>query len=147
LSGVPIRDATPADLPEILAMTRELAVYEQLEEQLVATEEDFARVLFGPESFALVSLATEEDGAVAGHALWFPTFSTFFGRPGIWLEDLFVRPHHRRRGHGRALLQHLRERTSGRVEWDVLDWNERAIAFYDGLGARPVVGWTKYRWL
>jgi len=143
---VTVREATVADLPEILALTRELAVYEELEEALVATEEDFARALFSPGPVARVSLATEEDGAVAGHALWYPTFSTFLGQPGIWLEDLFVRPAHRRRGHGRALLEHLRSRTTGRIEWDVLDWNERAIAFYQELGAHPVTGWTKYRW-
>ena len=84
---------------------------------------------------------------MAGFALWFRTFSTFLGRPGIWLEDLFVRPSSRGRGHGRALLDALRELTDGRVEWAVLDWNESSIAFYESLGARPVPGWTRYRWL
>jgi GNAT superfamily N-acetyltransferase len=83
--------------------------------------------------------------SVVGFALWFRTFSTFLGRPGIWLEDLYVRPEHRKRGHGLALLQELRRRTDGRVEWLVLDWNEPALAFYRSLGAAPVEGWTTYR--
>ena len=81
-----------------------------------------------------------------GFALWYRTFSTFLGRPGIWLEDLFVREEHRSRGYGRALLDALRSRTDGRVEWAVLDWNEPSIEFYQRLGARPVEGWTRYRW-
>jgi GNAT superfamily N-acetyltransferase len=91
-------------------------------------------------------LLAEDDRAIAGLALWFPTFSTFLGRPGIWLEDLFVRPPFRGRGHGLALLQELRSMTDGRVEWAVLDWNEPSIRFYESLGARAVHGWTRYRW-
>jgi GNAT superfamily N-acetyltransferase len=86
-------------------------------------------------------------GAVAGFALWYPTFSTFLGSSGIWLEDLFVKPEFRGGGHGLALLKTLRDRTNGRVEWSVLDWNEPSIRFYESLGAQPVDGWTRYRWL
>ena len=86
------------------------------------------------------------DGEVAGFALYFTTFSTFRGDPGIWLEDLFVRPAFRKQGLGLALLQRLRDMTAGRVEWAVLDWNEPSIGFYQSLGARPVEGWTRYRW-
>ena len=83
---------------------------------------------------------------MVGLALWYVTFSTFTGRPGIWLEDLFVLPEARARGHGRALLEALMQRTRGRLEWAVLDWNAPAIQFYERLGARPVDGWTRYRW-
>jgi GNAT superfamily N-acetyltransferase len=141
-----IRDATPADVDEICALIRELAEYERLAHEVVATAEGVARALFGPEPVARVTIA-EVDGSVAGFALWFPTFSTFLGCDGIWLEDLFVRPPHRRAGIGLALLQDLRARTPGRVEWAVLDWNEPAISFYEGLGAEPVRGWTRFRWL
>ena len=94
-----------------------------------------------------MALACDDtDGTVVGMALWFPTFSTFLGRPGIWLEDLFVRAEARGNGHGLALLQHLRGLTDGRVEWAVLDWNTPSIEFYERLGARPLEGWTRYRW-
>lgn len=86
-------------------------------------------------------------GDVAGMALWFTTFSTFLGVPGIWLEDLVIRPDHRGSGYGKALLERLRTMTAGRVEWAVLDWNQPSIDFYQSLGARPVEGWTRYRWL
>jgi GNAT superfamily N-acetyltransferase len=103
--------------------------------------------LFGPHPAASVTMAVDDAGDVVGFALWFRTFSTFLGRPGIWLEDLFVRPEHRAKGYGGELLRDLRGRTDGRVEWAVLDWNQRAIDFYRSLGARPVDGWTTYRWL
>jgi GNAT superfamily N-acetyltransferase len=103
--------------------------------------------LFGPESVTRVLIAETDDGAVIGFALWFPTFSTFLGRTGIWLEDLFVRPEHRGAGHGRALLAELPSMTDGRVEWADLDWNTSAVDFYDSLGARPFDGWTRNRWL
>lgn len=141
-----IRDATPDDLAEIGALIDELAEYEELAHEAVATREDLAEHLFGPHPAAHVLLVEAEDGSVAGMALWFRTFSTFLGVPGIWLEDLFVRPAHRGHGYGRALLDALRSMTSGRVEWAVLDWNAPSIAFYEGLGARPVDGWTRYRW-
>ena len=105
---------------------------------------EFGEHLFGDQAVASVLIA-EVDGRIAGMALWFPTFSTFLGRAGIWLEDLYVRTEHRGQGIGTALLHHLRSMTTGRVEWSVLDWNERAIEVYRGLGARPLDGWTTYR--
>jgi GNAT superfamily N-acetyltransferase len=144
---VTIREATEHDLDEILALIYELAEYEELREHVVCTTDDLRRALFGPEAVASVSLAIDGSDAVAGHALWFRTFSTFLGRSGIWLEDLFIREPYRRHGHARALLDHLRDQAEGRVEWEVLDWNRSAIEFYDGLGAQPQSGWTKYRWV
>lgn len=143
-----IREATEHDIAEICALIRDLADYEQLSHEVTLDETEVARHLFGPEPAArvLVVEADDED-SLAGFALWFPTFSTFLGRPGIWLEDLFVRPEHRGRGYGLALLQRLRQMTDGRVEWNVLDWNQPAIEFYRSLGAEPVEGWTRYRWL
>ena len=143
---MPIRDARPDDLDQICSLIRELAVYEKLEHEVVFEIETVGRHLFGPDAVAHALLAETDDGAVAGFALWYPTFSTFLGRPGIWLEDLFVRPEHRGSGLGRALLDALRSRTDGRVEWAVLDWNQPSIEFYERLGARPVDGWTRYRW-
>lgn len=142
-----LREATADDLEEVCALIRELAEYERLSDEVVFDAAEVARHLFGAAPSARVTLAVADGGAVAGMALWFPTFSTFLGRPGIWLEDLFVRPAHRGRGIGKALLQGLRARTDGRVEWNVLDWNQPAIDFYEELGARPVAGWTTYRWL
>ena len=139
-----IREATERDAAELLALTQELAAFEKM--VCVATADQFRRALSGPVSLVHASLIETED-VVAGYALWLPTFSTFLGRSGIWLEDLYVRPTYRRRGLGRALLTHLRTRTDGRVEWDVLEWNARAISLYEHLGARPVPGWTRYRWL
>jgi GNAT superfamily N-acetyltransferase len=141
-----IRPATEADLPEILAMIIELAEFEKAADQVECTVEDLRRALFEPGAVVFASMAVADDGAVAGHAIWFRTFSTWVGRTGIWLEDIYVRPAFRRQGHAAALLADLRSRTEGRVEWEVLDWNVDAIAFYDGLGARPESGWTKYRW-
>ncbi|MBK9179353.1 MAG: GNAT family N-acetyltransferase [Acidimicrobiales bacterium] len=142
-----IRDARPDDLAEIVSLIRELAAYERLEHEVALEAGEVARHLFGPEPAARVLLATDDSrGDVVGFALWFRTFSTFLGRPGIWLEDLFVRPDHRGAGHGRALLEALRARTDGRTEWAVLDWNEPASGFYRSLGAAPVEGWTTYRW-
>lgn len=141
-----IRPATDADLSEVAALIDELAAYEQLSHEAVATRADLAEHLFGPDPAAHVLVVEDDDGAVAGMALWFRTFSTFLGVPGIWLEDLFVRPAHRGRGYGRALIDELRGMTGGRVEWAVLDWNAPSIAFYESLGARPVEGWTRYRW-
>jgi GNAT superfamily N-acetyltransferase len=141
-----LRDATPADLDDICAMTLELAEYEHMADQAVFYRGEVAGHLFGAKAVAHVVIA-EVDGGAAGMALWFPTFSTFLGRPGIWLEDLFVRPAFRSQGLGRALLSRLRSMTTGRVEWSVLDWNQPAIDFYAGLGADPVEGWTTYRLL
>jgi GNAT superfamily N-acetyltransferase len=142
-----IRTATPDDLGEICALIRELADYEHLADEVVFDEAVLGEHVFGTNPVARVLIAETDTGEVAGMALWYPTFSTFLGRPGIWLEDLFVRPEHRGRGHGLALLQELRSMTDDRVEWAVLDWNEPSIRFYDALGARPVEGWTRYRWL
>jgi GNAT superfamily N-acetyltransferase len=141
-----IREATPADLPEIYALVRELADYEREPESAVFDEDEFASHCFGPDAVARVLIA-EHDGAVTGMALYYRTFSTRLGRDGIWLEDLFVRPAFRRHGYGRALLNELRARTKGRVEWAVLDWNEPAHDFYRSIGAAPVEGWTIWRWV
>jgi GNAT superfamily N-acetyltransferase len=143
---VPIREAAESDLEEIAALIRELADYEQLTHEVVFDAADLRTHLFGPSPAARVLMAETDDGEIAGFALYFPTFSTFLGRPGVWLEDLFVRPQHRKRGYGLALLQRLRELADGRVEWAVLDWNEPSIGFYRSLGAEPVEGWTRYRW-
>lgn len=143
-----VRPATEADTEEILELIRELADFEGLADQVRCTAEDLRRELFGPDPAARVTLAVDDDGggAVAGQALWFRTFSTFLGRSGIWLEDLYVRPAYRGRGYGRELVEHLRAQTQGRVEWEVLDWNSGAMSFYERLGAQPFRGWTKYRW-
>jgi GNAT superfamily N-acetyltransferase len=146
-----LRPATIDDLDEVISLIHELAAYEQAPEEVRLDRDVLATHLFGDSPAASVVLAIDGDGdgdgdAVAGMALFFTTFSTWLGRPGIWLEDLFVRPHLRGKGHGLALLQHLRTLTDGRVEWAVLDWNTPSIEFYDALGARPVPGWTRYRW-
>ena len=127
-------------------MIRGLAEFERMSDAVVFEPEAMREHLFGDDRAATVTIA-DVDGATAGMALWFRTFSTFLGQPGIWLEDLFVRPEHRGHGVGAALLRHLRERTDGRVEWSVLDWNRSAIEFYERLGARPDDGgWIMYRW-
>jgi GNAT superfamily N-acetyltransferase len=142
-----VRGATEDDLDEICSLIRELAEYEDLSQEVVFDVDVVRSHLFGPSPVASVLIAVDDDdGAVAGMALWYRTFSTFLGRPGIWLEDLFVRPAFRGRGHGLALLQTLRTLTDDRIEWAVLDWNEPSIRFYEALGARPVEGWTRYRW-
>jgi GNAT superfamily N-acetyltransferase len=144
-----IRDATIDDLADIGALIRALADYEELAHEVEWDLDLLGRTLFGPEAVPRTLVACDDEtGEVVGTAIWFRTYSTFQGRPGIWLEDLFVRPEHRGAGHGRALLQALFDRADGgRVEWAVLDWNEPSIRFYESLGARPVEGWTRYRWL
>ena len=141
-----LRPATADDLDEIIALIHELAEYERAADEVVLDRDQLRGHLFGPSPAASVVLAVEGE-VVAGMALFHGTFSTWLGKPGIWLEDLFVRPEHRGKGHGLALLQHLRTLTDGRVEWAVLDWNTPSIEFYDALGARPVPGWTRYRWI
>ncbi|MBA2280645.1 MAG: GNAT family N-acetyltransferase [Actinomycetota bacterium] len=142
-----IRDATRDDLGVVAELIRSLAEYEHLADEVVWDEADLAATLFGPDAVPSTLLAVADDGAVAGMAIWYRTYSTFEGRPGIWLEDLFVRPEHRGAGHGRALLEALFDQAgAGRVEWSVLDWNEPSIRFYESLGARPVDGWLRYRW-
>ncbi len=150
---MPVRDATPDDLAEIGTMIRELAVFEESGAEVAFHAGDLERHLFGPDPAAHVLIATVPAGpgtdsggaVVAGMAVWFRTFSTWVGRPGVWLEDLFVRPQFRRLGVATDLLAALAARTDGRVEWQVLDWNRDAITFYAGLGAVPVAGWTRYR--
>ena len=142
-----IREATPDDVDAICALILGLAEYERLAHEVVWERSDIERELFGPRPSALVLLTEDPELGVVGFALWYPTLSTFLGKSGIWLEDLFVVPEARGRGHGLALLQRLRSMTDGRVEWSVLDWNEPSIRFYNSLGARPVEGWTRYRWL
>jgi GNAT superfamily N-acetyltransferase len=146
VSGVAdIREARAEDLREILAMVRELAAYEREPDAVVFDPDEFARHLFGEDAVARAVIA-EHEGAVAGFALYFRTFSTWLGRDGIWLEDLFVRPAYRRLGIGGALLDELRRRTNGRVEWSVLDWNTPAQEFYRARGAAPLEEWTVWRW-
>jgi GNAT superfamily N-acetyltransferase len=140
-----VRDATRADVGAIHALVCELADYEQLRDQVESDAAMFEHHLFDDGAVAH-ALVAEDDGEIVGFALWFRTFSTFLGRPGIWLEDLYVRPPARRNGHGRALLDALRQRTDGRVEWSVLDWNEPAQAFYRQLGAAPLEEWTTWRY-
>ena len=143
-----IRPATEADVPLILSFIKEFAEYERLSHEVVATEEALRDSLFGERRMAEVVLAYR-GGLPAAFALFFHNFSTFLGRPGIYLEDLYVRPEFRGAGIGRALLVHLaklaRERGCGRLEWLVLDWNEPAIRFYKSIGASPVSGLTVYR--
>ena len=143
-----IRTATEADVPLILEFIKALAEYERLADRVVATEEIVRRTLFGSPRFAEVIIG-EVDGDPAGFALFFHNYSTFLGQPGIYLEDLFVKPHYRGRGYGKALLGRLaaiaRERNCGRVEWAVLNWNQPAIDFYESLGATPMNEWTVYR--
>lgn len=140
-----LREATEDDLDVICELIGELADYERLSHEVTYERDRMRAELFGPAPAAHVTLAIAEDGSVAAMALWFRTFSTFLGRSGIWLEDLFVRQTHRRRGVASALIGHLRSLTDGRVEWAVLDWNQDALAFYRGLGAEAVDGWTRYR--
>ena len=139
-----IRPATPADLPAIVGLIRELAVFEKLEHLMVATPESMAPHLFGLRP-AAESVVAEADGQVVAFALFFTNFSTFLGKPGLYLEDLYVQPAHRGAGLGRALLQHLGalavERDCGRFEWSVLDWNENAIRFYESMGATVMPDW------
>lgn len=135
-------------MPVIAELIRGLARFEKLEQEVVMTEDLLANALFGERPYAEVVLA-EADGRPVGFALFFHNFSTFLGRPGIYLEDLFVLPEQRGQGIGRMLLAHLArlavERGCGRLEWAVLDWNRDAIKFYERLGARPNSDWTVYR--
>lgn len=143
-----IRFAGEHDVPLILRFIRELAEYERLAHEVVATEELIRETLFGARRHAEVLIA-ETDGEPAGFALFFHNYSTFLGRPGIYLEDLYVRPELRGHGYGRTLLTRLaqiaEERACGRMEWAVLNWNESAIRFYESLGALPQEQWTVYR--
>lgn len=148
MSAVTVRAATAADMPLVLAFIRELAVYERLEHRVVATQADLTTALFGTRPYAEVVFACL-DGREVGFALFFHNFSTFLGKPGIYLEDLFVRPESRGRGIGKRLLAWLAalalERGCGRLEWAVLDWNEPSIGFYKGLGAVALDDWMTMR--
>jgi GNAT superfamily N-acetyltransferase len=143
-----IRPARVEDVPVILGLIRELATYERAPDEVTATEEQLVDVLFGEKRVAEVLLAFEGKSPV-GFAVFFHNFSTWLGRPGLYLEDLFVKPDKRGKGYGRALLVDLakiaRERVCGRMEWAVLNWNEPAIKFYRALGAKPLDQWTVYR--
>ena len=143
-----IRPAHVADVPIILQLIRDLATYERAPHEVVATEEQLVDVLFGERPTAEVLLAFEGKLSV-GFALYFYNFSTWLGRRGLYLEDLFVKPEKRGKGYGRALLVELakiaRDRGCGRMEWAVLDWNEPAIKFYRALGATPMNEWTVFR--
>jgi GNAT superfamily N-acetyltransferase len=148
MSDFEIRSAVEADVAIILSLIRELAEYERAPDAVVATEAGLRDVLFGPKRSAEVLLALE-NGEAVGFAVYFYNFSTWLGRPGLYLEDLFVRPAVRGKGFGRTLLKRLaqiaKERGCGRMEWAVLDWNDPAIQFYRKLGAEPMNQWTVFR--
>ena len=148
MSEFRIRSATPGDVPRVLAFIKELAEYERLSHEVVADEASLTAALFGPGANA-EALLGELDGEAIAFAVFFHNFSTFLGRKGLYLEDLFVRPAHRGGGYGKAMLAHLAglavARGCGRFEWAVLDWNQPAIRFYEALGAKPNAEWTVYR--
>lgn len=148
MGGVVLREATEEDVGTILGFIRELADYEKLSHEVVATEEKLKATLFGDNPGAEVLLA-EHDGTPAGFALFFPNYSTFLAQPGIYLEDLYVKPEFRGKGIGQALLRRLAQialdRDCGRLEWWVLDWNEPALRFYEKLGAESMTDWTVQR--
>ena len=143
-----IEPATEDDVPLVLKLVKKLAEYERLSHEVVATEEDFRKALFSPDRVAEALLAFRGAEPV-GFALYFSTFSTFVGRPGIYLEDIFVEPEHRGHGIGAALLARIAkiacDRNCGRLEWSVLTWNELAIGFYERLGARRMEDWRVFR--
>jgi GNAT superfamily N-acetyltransferase len=152
MSEFRIRSATVADVPRVLAFIKELAEYERLSHEVVADEATLRAALFGPGANAEALLGELVDGTRVepiAFAVFFHNFSTFLGRKGLYLEDLFVRPAHRGGGFGKAMLAHLARlavaRGCGRFEWAVLDWNQPAIRFYEALGARPNADWTVYR--
>ncbi|KAI7865975.1 acyl-CoA N-acyltransferase [Spinellus fusiger] len=153
MTTIEIRPATVADAPLILEFIKDLASYEKLSEQVVATEELIVKNIFGPRPYAEVIFAyygkTNEEPRPAGMALFFHNFSTFLGKPGLYLEDLFVKPEFRGVGIGKCLLVQLaciaKERQCGRYEWVVLDWNEPSLKFYEALGAKPQPEWIIHR--
>lgn len=146
--GLQIRFAQESDVPLILQFVRDLAEYEKLSHEVIADEAQLRRTLFGERRPAEVIIG-ESEGEAVTFALFFHNFSTFLGRPGIYLEDLFVLPEHRGKGFGLQMLSFIakiaQERGCGRFEWSVLDWNEDAIRFYKRLGAKPMDEWTMFR--
>ena len=146
--SVTITPATPDDVPTILSLIRDLAEYEKLLDRVSATEASLHRDLFGPRPFAEVLIGNLGADPV-GYALFFHSYSTFLAKPGIYLEDVFVKPAARGKGVGKALLRAVaraaRDRGCGRMEWSVLNWNTPAIEFYESLGAEPLKEWTTYR--
>jgi len=143
-----VRSATENDVPIMFALIKELADYEKLSDQISTSEEQLKNTLFGVDSFVEVLIA-EFEGKTVGYALFFKNFSTFLGKPGFYLEDLYVKPEMRGKGIGKALLDKIislaKERNYGRVEWSVLDWNESAIDFYKKIGAKPLDDWTIFK--
>lgn len=143
-----IRTASENDVPAIFALIKELAEFEKLADQVNTTENELRKTLFGEDRFVEILLA-EFNGEIVGQALFFKNFSTFLGKPGIYLEDLYVKPEMRGKGIGKMLLDKIisiaKERNYGRVEWSVLDWNESAIDFYKKIGAKPLDDWTIFR--
>jgi len=147
--SIRIRSATPADVPLILSFIRDLATYEKLLHEVEATEEKLHATLFGKRPAAECVIAYTEPDLPAGFAIFFTNYSTFLAKPGLYLEDLFVKPEFRGRGVGKAMLRHLaalaNQRNYGRMEWAVLDWNASAIAFYESFGARRLREWQVCR--
>ena len=147
MSNFHIRKATPEDTPTILHLITQLAIYEKLENEVITTVEELKTNIF-KKNYAEVLIAEENEKPI-GFALYFHNFSTFIGKPGIYLEDLFVEIEHRGKGYGKALLVELakiaKERNCGRLEWSVLDWNTPSIEFYKSLGAKPMDEWTVFR--
>ena len=143
-----IAPARPQDVATIIALVRELAEFERLLHEVRIEPQDLQAHLFGPRPFCEAAVVWVGEEA-AGFALWFHNYSTFMGRPGLYLEDLYIRPVFRGQGFGEALLKHLAglavERGCARLEWSVLDWNQRAIGFYKSMGAEPMDDWTVYR--
>lgn len=150
IMAVSLQPASPADVPILLALIRELAEYEHLAPQVQATEARLRTALFPAQGHpAAEAVVARVEGQPAGYAFFFTTFSTFLARPGLWLEDLYVRPEYRHRGLGKALWHHVaaeaRRRGCGRFEWTVLDWNASAIRFYESLGAKRLPEWQLCR--
>lgn len=146
--SITIRQARPADAETIYNMIYELAVYEKAPQEVVTTAEEIRETLFGPES-KTEALICEADGATVGYAVFFTSYSTWLGRNGIYMEDLYVSPDARGQGAGKSLIKHIArlavQRKCGRLEWSVLDWNQPAIDFYLSIGALPQSEWVRYR--
>jgi len=144
-----IRSAIPTDTDVILELIMELAIYEKAPQDVVATKELMDENFFSSTPTVFCEIVEDDAGAVAGFAVWFLNYSTWQGKPGLYLEDLFIRPEHRKKGYGKALLKHLAKKCIdngyGRFQWWVLDWNQPAIDFYESLGAVAMDEWTVMR--